>query len=103
MNPKLSAKGTCALVALGHFQEALEYAQKAAGLEPRNFYRWSQLANVLGHLGRDDEAREALEHTRRLKLDPTLAGHEQRSRIMWRNNPEIVKNMVEGLRKLGLD
>jgi adenylate cyclase len=94
---------SCALVALGQYQEALSHAQAAVGLEPRNSHRWSQLANILGHLGRFNEARDALEQAARHQPDATLMGYEERARIMWRDDPEIVEKMVGGIRQVDLD
>lgn len=92
-----------ALVALGRYQEALDHARKAAGLEPRNPYRWTELANILGHLGRNDEALRAVESVRDLMPKWRFASSERGMQVMWRNNPEIVGNMLDGLRKLGID
>ena len=92
-----------ACVALGRNDDALDWAERAVAEDPRGYLGWVELANVLGLLGRTDEALEALAKARAIVPTWTLALYEKGIRVTWRNKEELVEPMVAGLRKLGID
>ena len=64
---------------------------------------WVELANVLGSLDCVEEGREALRRAVALVTTFTVDLYEKGSRLTWRDKAEIVRPMVDGLRKLEAD
>ncbi len=82
----------------GDYQAALGYALKIN--LPNFFWSHTMLAAIYGQLGQQEEAGNAVQEL--LKLNP------QAPRIVndaWRSryDPELVKRLIEGMRKAGLD
>jgi tetratricopeptide (TPR) repeat protein len=90
-------------VILGRNAEALEWAEKSVAEDPRDFLRWAELANVLGVLGRKEEALEAVSKAKAIVPTWTLALFEKGTRITTRNKDGQVEPQLAGLRMLGID
>jgi tetratricopeptide (TPR) repeat protein len=94
----------CAACAVeGRFEEALEWARKFVAAQPENYLAWVSVANVLGQLGRIDDGREALQRAKALVTTFTVDLYEKGSRLSWRDRENIVRPLVDGLRKLEAD
>lgn len=85
------------------FEEALEWARKAVAATPELYLAWVELGNVLGHLGRIQEGREALGRARGLVPTFSTDLYEKGLRITWRDKEGVVRPMVDGVRKLEAD
>jgi adenylate cyclase len=85
-----------AFVELSRFDEAIVAAKKALRQNPSYPATYRCLASAFAHLGRDDEAREAV--ARLLELDPAISVSEWIARGGQSNS----KLMIEGLQKAGL-
>ena len=83
-----------AFIELGRFDEAIVAAKKAQRQNPS--YAYIKLASAFAHLGRDAEAREAVE--RLLEVDPAFTI----STFIARGGSSNSKLLIEGLRKAGL-
>jgi len=91
-------------IATGHFYsgrygEAAAWAVKSIGSNPKNPTAWRTAAASYALLGREEEARHAVERLRR--LDPTLRISSFKSAIP-NLPPDLVARTLEGLRKAGL-
>lgn len=86
-----------ALCALGRFEEAVEAARHASE-QPRSVL-WPKavLASALGHLGRNDEAKQALTQFR--QENPEIDAELLWQRLAFKN-PAHVQTLVEGIRKI---
>jgi adenylate cyclase len=85
-----------ALVELGRFDEAVVAGKKAQRHNPFFSSTYRCLASAFAHLGRDAEAREAVE--RLVELDPGFTI----SAWISRGGQSQSKRMIEGLRKAGV-
>jgi adenylate cyclase len=85
-----------ALIELGRFDEAIAAGKKALRQNPSFSTAYRCLASAFTHLGRDEEAREAVAHL--LETDPafTISGY------VARGGQSNSKLLIEGLRKAGL-
>ena len=92
-----------AYVVEGRFEDALEWTRQAVATQPDNFLAWVELANVLGSLDCVEEGRQALRRAVALVPTFTVDLYEKGSRLTWRDKAEIVRPMVDGLRKLEAD
>jgi adenylate cyclase len=93
--------GAGALVMLGRYEEAVDWAQRSLlfPVGDQNFWTYAQLASAFGHLGRLDEAREALGEL--LKRRPEFSRDYMRRVVAWRNDDHF-EIYLDGLRKAGL-
>jgi adenylate cyclase len=85
-----------ALVELGRFEEAIVAGKKAQRHNPFFSSTYRCLASAFAHLGRDEEAREAV--ARMAELDPAFTI----SAWIVRGGQSNSKLMIEGLRKAGV-
>ena len=86
-----------ALCALERFEEAVDSARRASD-QPRSvLWPYVLLASALGHLGKIDEAAQALTQFRRENPDTDLETLWQRLPF---NNPDHVQTLIEGIRKI---
>ena len=94
------ASKAIALIVLGRYDEALDWARKA--LRQPNAAIWAHMPEVsaLGLLGRPDEARAALDRVRGIKSDVSLAFVDQAVPFTDKAGRE---HFVDGLRKAGLE
>jgi adenylate cyclase len=90
-----AAIGT-SLIELGRFDEAVAAGKKARRQNPSHPVVYRCLASAFAHLGRDEEAREALD--RLLELDPTFTI----TGFIDRGGQSTARLYIEGLRKAGL-
>ena len=84
---------------LGNHEEAAELAQKTLRLRGSQWPSYARLASVLGHLGRIDDAKKALEELKDIQPQASIS-------FMKENHPTIDANymihVLDGLRKAGL-
>jgi TolB-like protein/Tfp pilus assembly protein PilF len=88
-----------ALTGLGQYEEAMYWARKAVRQPSATFWTDLCLVSVLGYLGREDEARLAIQDLYRKKPGYSL---EQYSRDDFVLAPAAHQLVIEGLRKAGL-
>ena len=89
-----------ARIALGQFEEAERFARSAIRRPGAGFWAYAALASALGHLGRIEEARPALDKL--LELKPEFSPEFFDS--VWIGvDPSFTTPYFEGLRKAGLD
>jgi len=88
-----------AFVGLGRYEDAEYWARKAVRQPSATFWCDLALISALGYLGREDEARLALQELYRKKPDYSL---EQYARDDFVLTPAAHQLFVEGLRKAGL-
>ena len=91
-------------MAVAHFaaeryEEALEWAKKSVRWNPAYRLVYPILAATCAHLGRDDDARSALDELLRLQPQSSLAG---RRRALANADPDFLERYLDGLRKAGL-
>ena len=92
-----------ACVVTENYKDALRWIEQAVADTPRDYLAWAELANVLGHLERLDDARSAIEQVKAIVPTWTLAMFEKGTRLAWRNKDDVVEPQLAGLRKLGLE
>lgn len=103
-NPELlhpSVSHACVIE--GRYGEGLASIERALVENPHRSDWWFALGNVLGHLGRFKEAREAVAQAQKIAPRSSVARYERGKRIQWRNKDEIVNPRVDGLKKLDID
>jgi adenylate cyclase len=84
---------------LGEYEKALRVLEKVGGL---NYWAYqSSFAAIYAHLGRHDEAREALR--RMLELRPEAALDPQSDVRLWHYDETLIEHWLEGLRQAGLE
>jgi DNA-binding SARP family transcriptional activator/TolB-like protein/Tfp pilus assembly protein PilF len=88
-----------ALTGLGQYEDAVYWARKAVRQPSATFWTDLCLVSVLGYLGREDEARLAIQDLYRKKPGYSL---EQYSRDDFVLAPAAHQLVIEGLRKAGL-
>ncbi len=88
-----------ALVGLGRFEEALPWARKAAREMPSWITVQRGLAITLGHLGRDDEAKEVVREM--LRIDPEFTISRFAASIPFKEGL-VQERVIEGMRKAGV-
>ncbi len=82
----------------GRYAEVLEGAARVN--MPGYFHTHALCAAALGQLGRQDDARKALQDL--LALRPDFAATARQEYAKW-YDPELIEQIVDGLRKAGLD
>jgi tetratricopeptide (TPR) repeat protein len=88
-----------ALIILKRYAEAVQWARFALRQPNAHFRIHAALTAALGHFGRIDEARKAMDETLRIRPDYSRALVE---RIMPFKHREDMEHFLEGLRKAGL-
>lgn len=83
---------------LGNLETAVEWLRRSAKEQPKYPSAHGFLVAALAHLGRMEEAREALR--KRLELEPGLTLRVMQQRVTYR--PEHAALYLDGLRKAGL-
>jgi TolB-like protein/DNA-binding winged helix-turn-helix (wHTH) protein/Flp pilus assembly protein TadD len=89
-----------ALFALERYEEAIAVCRATSALHPNHAGAWRLMTVSLGLLGRIDEAKQALAHTRKLQPDLS-ADHVEKNTVFA--NPSDRSRFLLGLRKAGLD
>jgi adenylate cyclase len=92
MRPSLIAMVSMSYLGLGRFEEALDVARKSIGKNPSFLPAYLSLASALGHLGRREEADQAVQKI--LQMQPGFRASSRKGH--W---PALY---VEGLLKAGL-
>ena len=67
---------------------------------PTVYLAWQAKANLLGHLDRLEEARDALRTVKSIVPTWIFELYEKGVRIGWRNKDEVVEALTGGLRKV---
>jgi adenylate cyclase len=84
---------------LGNHEEAAELAQKALRLPGTQWGGYAKLASALGHLGRIEDAKKALEELKAIQPQANISLVKQRFAI---TDARYIDNLLDGLRKAGL-
>lgn len=77
--PAIQAGLSFGLVQAGNDSDAVAVAEASVRVSPNSTHAWRSLAAALGHLGRLDEAAEALGNLERLVPGETIARHRARN------------------------
>lgn len=87
----------------GTYAESLKWAQRSVASQPEFYLAYVELANVLGHLGRIDEGKAAIDKV--ISFVPTfkLQYFEKGTHLSWGKRLEVIEPQYMGLRKLGID
>ena len=88
-----------ALMFMGRLEEASEWARASVRQTAAHFHNYATLTSILGHLGRVDEARRALDKT--LALRPDYSGALVERTLPFKHG-ENLEYYLAGLRKAGL-
>ncbi len=84
------------------FEDAERFARKSLELQPGYAGAWVALANALGHQGRTEEARQAMDRARRVNPDMTPEHLAEQIRITASRREESAEKSLAGLRMAGL-
>ena len=86
----------------GRYEDAVRFARRSLDIQPGYTGAWMALANALGHLGRGEEAREAVE--RALKANPAMTAEHlfEQIRIAAGGDDEHARKSLAGLAAAGL-
>ena len=84
----------------GDYQSALYSAQRVQAIMPDFFGTHQNLAIIYGHLGRNDDAKAAVD--RLLELAPGYPSFARSFWKNWNNPPDLMERSAEGLSKAGL-
>jgi tetratricopeptide (TPR) repeat protein len=85
---------------MGDLEQAATYFERSITYNPENYSNYLFLASTYAHLGREKEAREALD-----SFSITLGAKSILTEIMFRNpfkNPVVAERLVDGLLKAGM-
>ena len=86
---------------MGKYAEAEAVIRHSVTRSPSAYLGWMRLANVLGLLGRNEEAAEALAEAKRIGPPGwNLEKYIRTLRINWRDNSEILHPLTSGLRAI---
>lgn len=89
------------LTVSGDFEEAVTFAEQARRLDPLLYLAHGDLANLYGHLGRYDEAREAWARVKALQPKSRVIDWENAWRKQY-GSDEAVEALTGGYRKAGI-
>lgn len=95
-----SMYGSLAHIFSGDYEEAAAWALAAVRVPNSHFWSNAALVSALGHLGRDDEAKDALAEL--LVLKPDFDCDYVRDRLFYLNDEMQVERYIQGLLKAGL-
>jgi DNA-binding CsgD family transcriptional regulator len=88
-------------VIVGNYEEAEAIIRHSVTRSPSAYLGWMRLANVLGLLGRNEGAREALAEAERIGPPGwNLENYLHSLRTSWRNNADILHPLTSGLRAI---
>jgi len=93
------ASKAIALVLLGQLEEAIVLSQRSQRQATSAIFSHLAEISALGHLGRSDEAREAIRRARQKKPDVSIAYVDQTLPI---TDPRCRQTFLDGLRQAGL-
>jgi TolB-like protein/Flp pilus assembly protein TadD len=93
------ASKAIALVLLGQFEEAIVLSQRSQRQATSAIFSHLAEISALGHLGRSEEARDAIRRARQTKPDVSIAYVDQTLPI---TDPRCRQTFLDGLRKAGL-
>lgn len=96
-----SMYGSLAHIFSGDYEKAAEWALAAVRVPNSHFWSNAALVSALGHLGRSNEASEALKEL--LVLKPDFDCNYVRDRLFYLNDETQVERYIEGLLKAGLE
>ena len=91
-----------ACVRQGCYEDAVKFARMSVDLQPGYSGAWITLANGLGQLGQNDEAREAMDRALRVNPDMTPQHLAEQIRVLADGRQELVNSSLSGLRAAGL-
>ena len=91
-----------ACVRQGCYEDAVKFARESVDLQPGYSGAWITLANGLGQLGQNDEAREAMDRALRVNPDMTPQHLAEQIRVLADGRQELVNSSLSGLRAAGL-
>jgi tetratricopeptide (TPR) repeat protein len=92
--------GSMALLLLGRYEAATEWARKAVLVPNCQYWAYAHLAAALGRLGKADEARAALAELVRMK--PEFSCNYARQHLFYIESDEQVEGYIDALRQAGL-
>jgi adenylate cyclase len=92
--------GATALLFKQEFEAAVEWASQAESVPNSHFWPTAIKASALGHLGRDEQARQALKELRTHKPDMTT--DYVRERLFYLRDQKQIEIYIDGLSKAGL-
>ncbi len=92
--------GAIALLFAGRYDEALRWSERAAVIPNRQYWTTAHRVAALGHLGRSDEAEEAVAEL--LEECPQFSIAYARDKLFFLERPEQLDRYVDGLRKAGV-
>jgi tetratricopeptide (TPR) repeat protein len=83
----------------GRYDEAVLWLERSRQSRPDFPFNLRALASTYSHLGRQEDARMALQESLRLLPDETVS--RTRARAPWAD-PDYLERYIDGLRKAGL-
>ena len=89
-----------ALLVIGHDEEAAKSAHASVQRPNAQHWAYATLSATLGHLGRLEDARAALDEL--LKRKPDFSADFVRRFVYYNKNPDHLERYIEGLKKAGL-
>ncbi len=90
-----------ALLVMGRDEEAAKSAQTAVQRPNAQHWAYATLSATLGHLGRLQEARAAVDEL--LKRKPDFSTDFVRKFVYYNKNPDHLERYIEGLKRAGLE
>jgi adenylate cyclase len=87
------------LLQMGQSDQAVKWSELSVRPSNAHFHNHAILTSSLGHLGRTDEAKRALDET--LRLRPDYSGGAVARMMLFKHRRDL-EHFLEGLRKAGL-
>lgn len=84
------------------FEDAARFARRSIDIQPGYVGAWVALANALGRLGRDDEARDAMTRAQRVNPAMTPQHLAEQIRIAAGGDADYAERALSGLKVAGL-
>jgi len=92
-----------ACVVAGRFGDAEKHFWQSLRVDSKDHLAWLNLANAFAYQNRLEEAENALQEAKSIVPTLSLAEYENRLRLEWRDDDEIVKPLVDGLKQLNIN
>ena len=92
--------GALAFILAGQFEQAVKWAHKAILVPNCQYWARAHLAAALGHLGRNAEARAALEELKKIKAEFSLTF--VREQLFYLESDQQIEQYLAGLKRAGL-
>ncbi len=89
-----------ALIFKKDFDKALQYTEQASAMPNHQYWTTAHKAVALAHLGRDVEAKQAVQ--RLLQQNPSFSLAFAREKLFYLKLPEQIELYIDGLRKAGV-